>query len=43
MENVVSEFGFLTENKLSNMKSKSVCKLSKDLVMKYSKLICIQK
>lgn len=36
MKKVVSDFGFLTGNKLFNMKSEEVCKWSKDLAMKYS-------
>ncbi|KAL4144117.1 hypothetical protein QTP88_006347 [Uroleucon formosanum] len=36
MNKVVSDFGFLTGNKLFNMKSEDVLKWSKDLAMKYS-------
>lgn len=36
MEKVVSDFGFLTGNKLCNMKSENMCKWLKDLAMKYS-------
>ncbi|XP_016661805.1 uncharacterized protein LOC103310064 [Acyrthosiphon pisum] len=36
MNKVVSDFGFLTGNKLFNMKSEDVLKWSRDLAMKYS-------
>lgn len=36
MEKVVSDFGFLTGNKLFNTKSEDVCKWSNDLTIKYS-------